>query len=531
MANRSTVLAVASLLVALSAPAVTLRVADQGDVQSLDPHSALEGVQLGCLSNVYEPLIGRDQHMKLSPLLATRWTLRSPTVWRFELRRGVTFHDGTPFTADDVVFSFRRAADQGSALKVWVSTVKEVRKIDDHTVDIETIEPNPIFPDTLTGLYMMSKNWCEANNAERPADRLKGIENVASFKGNGTGLFRIKERQPTTRTVIVRNFAYWEKVEGNVDEVVFTPIGNDSTRLAALMSAAVDVAQPVPLQDVERVKASGMIDVLQAPEFRTVFLGMDLQRDELLFSNIKGKNPFKDPRVCLAVYQAIDEETIKTKVMRNAATPAALLIGPGVRGFQPDMNRRLPFDPAGARRLLADAGYPDGFEVTLNCPNDRLVNDVAICQAVAANLARVGVKVDLQTETKLTYFPRLLRRQTSFYLMSWVATTFDAHDALLVLVGAPNDKGRGQYNVGGYSNPIVDDLITKIESEFGETQRDALIRQAFKIIQDDVVYIPLHQQALAWGVAKHVSLTLLPNNQMYFKWVRVDPGRTVARSR
>ena len=524
----SKILAVAGLLVALSAPAVTLRVANQGDVHSMDPYSVLEGLQLSFLGNVYEPLVGRDKHMRLLPLLATKWTLTSPTVWRFELRRGVTFHDGTAFTSDDVVFSLRRAADQGSALKVWVSTIKEVRKVDDHTVDIETISPNPILPDTLTTLYMMSKIWCEANRADRPADRLKGIENIASFKANGTGPFRVKERQPSTRTVLVRNFTYWDKVEGNVDEVVFTPIGNDSTRLAALMSGAIDVMEPVPLQDVERVKASGIIDVLQAPEFRTVFLGMDQQRDELLFSNIKGKNPFKDRRVRLAFYQAIDEEAIKTMAMRNAATPAALLIAPGVRGFQPDMNRRLSFDPAGARKLLADAGYPDGFDVTLNCPNDRLVNDVAICQAVAANLARVGVKVDLQTETKATYVPRLLRRQTSFYLLSWVATTVDAHDALLLLAGTANDKGQGLYNVGGYSNPRIDELITKIQSELDETHRNSLIREAFKIVQDDIVYIPVHQQALAWGVAKRVSLTPLPNNHMYFKWVKVGPGPAAA---
>ena len=462
--------------------------------------------------------MGRDKKMELVPLLATKWTQKSPTVWRFDLRHGVKFHDGTPFTADDVLFTFKRAAVDGSDMTGSVASFKEARKIDDYTIEVETATPNPILPDVLTTLGIMSKKWCEENKAEKPVDRRKGIENTASFKANGTGPFRLKERQPSVRTVLVRNFNYWDKVESNLDEVVFTPIGNDATRVAALLSGETDVMEPVPLQDVERVKSGGFT-VLQGPELRTIFLGMDQKRDELQFSSVKGKNPFKDVRVRRAFYQAIDIETIKSRVMRGASTPTALMVGPGVRGFQPDMNKRLPYDPEASKKLLAEAGYPSGFEVTLNCPNDRYVNDAAICQAVAANLARVGVKINLAAETKVSYFPKILRRDTSFYLLGWTPSTTDSHDALSALMATPDGKGQGQFNLGWYSNAKFDDLTHKIQSETDEKKRNEMIREAFKIHQDDVGHIPLHQQTLAWAFSNKVTLTQLPDNRMFFKWV------------
>ena len=507
--------------VALAAPlsqAVTLRVSNQGDVQSMDPHSLNESLQLSFTGNVYESLIERDKSMNLAPALATKWTQQSPTVWRFDLRPGVKFHDGTPFTADDVVFTFKRAAGEGSDMKGYTNPIKEVRKVGDLAVDIETNAPYPILPDTLTTLAMMSKKWCEDNKAERPVDRRKGIENTASFKANGTGPFRLKERQPSVRTVLVKNFNWWGKSESNVDEVVFTPIGNDATRVAALLSGETDVMEPVPLQDVERIKSAG-INVLQGPELRTIFLGMDQKRDELQFSSIKGKNPFKDVRVRRAFYQAIDEETIKARVMRGAALPTALMVGSAVRGFQADMNKRPPYDVEAAKKLLADAGYPNGFEVGLNCPNDRYVNDAAVCQAVAANLARIGVKVNLMAETKNSYFPKILRRDTSFYLLGWTPSTVDSHDVLSAIMATPNDKGQGTFNLGAYSNPKLDELTLKIQSETDQKKRNDMIREAFKIHQDDVGHIPLHQQALAWAHSDKVSLVQLPNNYMYFKWI------------
>ncbi|MEZ5644522.1 MAG: ABC transporter substrate-binding protein [Burkholderiaceae bacterium] len=511
----------AALATAATVSAQTVRIGNQGDALSMDPHSLNESLQLSVTGNVYEPLVDRDADLKLVPGLATSWKQTSPTVWRFELRKGVTFHDGKPFTADDVLFTFARASGEGSDMKSYTNDVKEVRKLGSHTIEIETKAPFPILPDVISLLYIMSKSWSEENQATRPVDRRKGVENAASFRANGTGPFRLRERQPNVKTSFVRNGNYWGKIEGNVVNVEFTPIGNDATRVAALLSGQVDVIEPVPLQDVARINAGGKSKVLQAPELRTIFLGMDQKRDELLFSSVKGKNPFKDKRVRQAFYQAIDINGIQRTVMRGASNPTALMVGPGINGFDAALNKRLPYDPEAARKLLADAGYPSGFEVTMNCPNDRYVNDGAICQAVSANLARIGVKINLQAETKGTYFPKILRRDTSFYLLGWTPGTYDSHNPLNALMRCVDDKGSGQFNLGSYCNPKVDELTVKIQSETDQAKRQAMIAEAFKIHADDVGHLPLHQQALAWGVASNVTLKQRADNFMPFRYISV----------
>ena len=516
-------MAATALFVALSAVGVvasaqTVRIANQGDALSMDPHSLNETLQLSVTGNVYEPLVGRNKDLSLTPMLATSWKQTSPTVWRFELRKGVQFHDGTPFTADDVVFSLARTQVEGSDMKSYTNDFKEVRKIDSHTVEIETKTPFPILPDVLSLVYIMSKKWCETNQATVPVDRRKGVENTASFKANGTGPFRVRERQPNVRTVFTRNGSYWGKIEGNVTEVVFTPIGNDATRVAALLSGEVDVMEPVPVQDIDRVNRSANTRAVTGPELRTIFLGMDQRSDELPYSSVRGANPFKDKRVRQAFYQAIDIKGIKKTVMRGASNPSAQLVGPGINGFQPEM-KRLPYDVEAAKKLMAEAGYPNGFEVSMNCPNDRYVNDGRICQTVAANLSRINVKINLQAETKGTYFPKVLRRDTSFYMLGWTPATYDAHNAMNAIMRCVDDKGAGQFNLGAYCNPKVDELTLKVQAETDKNKRNAYIKEAFDLHAADVGHIPLHQQALAWGVNKKVKLVQLADNFMYFKWI------------
>ncbi|MET3914623.1 peptide/nickel transport system substrate-binding protein [Variovorax sp. OAS795] len=508
----------------LMAGAQTIRIANQGDALSLDPHSLNESLQLSTTANVYETLAGRNKDLSVAPLLATSWKQTSPTVWRFELRKNVQFHDGTPFTADDVLFSFARASGDGSDMKSNTTDIKEVRKVDSHTIEIETKGPFPILPDVITQLMIMSKKWCEENKAVTPVDRRKGIENTASFKANGTGPFRVRERQPNVRTVFTRNATYWGKIEGNAQEIIFTPIANPATRVAALISGEVDVMEPVPVQDIARVNASPTARVISGPELRTIFLGMDQKRDELLYSSVKGKNPFKDKRVRQAFYQAIDIVGIQRTVMRGASRPTALMVGPGINGWNEAQDKRLPYDVEAAKKLLADAGYPNGFEVTMNCPNDRYVNDGQICQSVASNLAKVGVKINLAAETKGTYFPKVLRRDTSFYMLGWTPTTYDSHNALTALMACPDDKtGAGQFNLGAYCNPKVDELTKKIQSETDKPKRDAMLKEAFDLHTADIGHLPLHQQTLAWGVSKKVALTQMADNYMPFKWMSIKP--------
>jgi peptide/nickel transport system substrate-binding protein len=503
------------------ANAKTIRIGNQGDALSMDPHSLNESLQLSVTGNVYEGLTGRNKDLSLAPLLATSWQQTSPTVWRFNLRKGVVFHDGSPFTADDVVFSFQRSGGDGSDMKSYTNDVAEVRKVDSHTVEFITKAPFPILPEVISLVYIMSKKWSEDNQATKPVDRRKGIENAASFRANGTGPYRVRERQPGVKTTFARSGNYWGKIDGNVTEVVYTPITNDSTRVAALISGEIDVMEPVPVQDVARVNASANAKAMQGPELRTIFLGMDQKRDELLYSSVKGKNPFKDKRVRQAFYQAIDIEGIKRTVMRGASNPTALMVGPGINGFDANMNKRLPYDTEAAKKLMAEAGYGAGFEVTMNCPNDRYVNDGEICQAVAANLSRIGVKINLQAEGKGTYFPKILRRDTSFYLLGWTPGTYDSHNMLNALTRCVDDKGSGQFNLGAYCNPKVDELTLKIQSETDKAKRQAMISEAFKIHSDDIGHLPLHQQALAWGVSKKVDLVQLADNFMPFKWMSV----------
>ena len=501
--------------------AATFKFADQGDSISMDPHSLNETFQLNITGNMYEPLVGRGKSLELVPLLATSWKQTAPTIWRFNLRQGVKFHDGTPFNADDVIFSYERAKADGSDMKTYVGPIKEIKKIDDYTIDAITSEPFPILPDTINQWYMMSKAWCEKNNATAPVDVRKGKENAATLRVNGTGPFMLKAREPGVRTVLVPNPAYWDKIESNVTEAIFTPIKNDATRVAALISGDIDMMEPVPLQDIEKLKSAGALNVLQGPELRTIFVGMDQSRDELLFSNIKGKNPFKDKRVRQAFYQAIDIEAIKSRIMRGASTPSNLMIAPGIKGYAADLNKRLPYDTAAAKKLLADAGYPDGFEVGMNCPNDRYVNDADICQAMAAMLARIGVKINLMAETKVTYFPKILSRTTSFYMLGWTPGSYDAHNAIFALLMSPGEHGQGQFNLGSYSNKRVDELGNLIARELDQSKRNAMIAELFKIHSDDIGTIPLHQQALAWASKKNIQLVQLADNNNWLKWVVV----------
>jgi len=520
---KKTLLACLLAAAGIASHAQTVRIAQSGDAQSLDPHSRMETVQLGALGNVFEPLATFDKDLKLIPALATAWEQTSPTVWRFTLRKGVQFHDGTPFTADDVVFSIERAQAPVSDILSLVDSIKHVRAVDTHTVEMETNAPFSILPQVLSMVFMMSKKWCEDNQATIPVDMRKGVENAASFKTNGTGPYKVRERQPNVRTVFERNDSYWGKVEGNVREVVLTPIGNDATRVAALLSGGVDVIDPVPVQDMARINANPNVQVLSGPELRTIFLGMDQKRDELLYSSVKGKNPFKDKRVRQAFYQAIDIEGIKKTVMRGSATPSANMVAPGINGFQADL-KRLPYDVEAAKKLLADAGYGQGFELTMNCPNDRYVNDNRICQTVAANLSRIGIKINLQAETKSLYFAKINQRDTSFYMLGWTPSTYDAHQAFNSLIACVDEKdsGPGHFNLGNYCNPEVDALIKKIQVENNPEQRNAMIRKVAELHAEDVGHLPLHQQYLAWGVSKKIKIAQRADNYMFYRWIHVD---------
>jgi peptide/nickel transport system substrate-binding protein len=468
-----------------------------------------------------EPLVRYNENYKLEPALAVSWELQRDTVWRFKLRENVKFHNGNPFTADDVVFSFGRGMSEGSDYKAALSAIKEIHKVDEHTVDIMLKHPFPILIYTLPSFLMMDKEWAEENSAAKPLDIKAGKAAYAALGANGTGPFVLKSRQPDAKTVVVPNTDWWDTPKHNLTEVVFTPIHAAATRVAALLSGDIDMMYPVPLQDVERIKKTPGFRVLEGPSERSIYLGMDQWRDELLDSSIKDKNPFKDLRVRKAFYHAIDVEAIRDKIMRGASTPAGLMHAPNLHGFDPALNDRYPYDPELAKQLLAEAGYPDGFTVGMNCPNDRYVNDEEICKAVVSMLARVGVDVNLVAETRSKFFEKVQKRETSFFLMGWAAaTTKDAHNLLSYTIHTP-DGEQGTWNASGYSNKRVDELIDKVAYENDPEKRQAMISEAFRIHKEEFGHIPLHQQALAWGVRDGLELVQAPDNILRLYYVNV----------
>jgi peptide/nickel transport system substrate-binding protein len=516
--------AVAVIALTAGAEAKTFRWANDGDSNSMDPYARQETFLLLFDMSFYEPLLRWNREMKLEAALATEWKQTDPTTWRFKLRQGVKFHDGTPFTADDVVFSFDRATHPGSNVASPLATVKEVKKIDDLTVDFITDGPDPILPNNLPTIAIMSKKWCEEHNTTRAADLTKNEESFATRNENGTGPFILVDRQPDVKTVLKKNPDWWGQKDWPIDfdDTVFNRVENASTRVSALLSGELDMLYTVPPQDTDRIEKTAGMKIWKTPELRTIFLGMDQSRDELLESNIKGKNPFKDKRVRQAFTMAIDEEAIAAKVMRGFAKVTALMVGPGVNGYDPALDKRFPYDPAAAKKLLAEAGYPDGFEVGFDCPNDRYVNDEAICQAVVAMLARIGVKANLLAQTRAKYFGKINapKYDTSFYLLGWTPGTQDALDMIKALVMTRKDKN-GVFNVGGYSNPELDKLAGEIQVELNQDKRNTLISQALKLIKDDYAYIPLHQQIVVWATRDTVEVVPAGNNAFQLRYVKM----------
>lgn len=530
MRNKIQILAVAAAMataLALAAPASakTFRFANAGDANSMDPYSRNETFLLTFTHNIYEPLVRWDRNTKLEAALATEWSQPSATTWRFKLRPNVKFHDGAPFSADDVIFSINRANGQGSNMTGHFVTFKDIRKIDDLTVEVETKYPDPVFASKMAQIAIMNKAWAEKNNAQFTSDLTKKEENYATRNANGTGPFMLRVREPDVRTLLVVNPNWWDKPQHNLTEVEFRVISNDATSIAALLSGQVDMLYTVPPQDTDRITQTKGLKIVQTPEFRTVFLGFDQARDELVESNIKGKNPFRDVRVRRAFYQAIDIEAIKTRVMRGQASPTALMVAPGVSGFVKELNDRYPYDPEAAKKLLADAGYANGFEVGMDCPNDRYVKDEAICQAVVAMLARIGVKVNLLAQTRARYFAKILGPgyNTSFYMLGWTpGATYDVHNVFeQIMHGRNTQTKQGGFNVGGWSNKRFDDLSDAIEREIDSNKRNTMIAEAHKIHKDEFGHIPLHQQVIVWAARDNIDLVQPGDNFFPLRYVQV----------
>lgn len=511
------------VLASVGVQAKTFKWSSASDIATWDIHSQNNALQNGIHAAVYESLLYYNSRtFKIEGVLATAWREISPTQMRMTLRSGVKFHDGSPLTVDDAVFSIQRAMMPTSNFTPYIQGIEKVVKVNDTSFDIFSKSPNPVLLNQMTELRIMSKAWAEKNKSVAPKNIKTQEENFAHRNANGTGPFMLKEWVPDQKLVLTQNKGWWGKAEGNITEIVYTPVKADATRIAALLSGEVDLVLDPSPQDLPRIRSSADLKVLDGVENRTIFLGMDQHRDELVGSSVKGKNPLKDVRVRKALYQAIDADAITRVTMRGLGEATGALVAPQVNGWTKEVHRRHPFDVAAAQKLLADAGYKDGFEVDFACPNNRYINDEQICQAVTSMWSRIGVKAKLRTLPLVTYFPMIQRNEASIYMLGWGVPTFDALYSLQSLVRTVGTGGDGNYNVGRYSNPQMDELVDRIKKETDLKLRTELLTKALQLQNDDVAHIPLHNQVIPWVMKKSIDVVHRADNRLDWRLIQVN---------
>ena len=514
---------VTTLLVTPVQAANVLRWGAHIDARSFDVHIYNSAYLQRFWQLTYEALVEKDPELNFIPCLATEWKPIDHTTWEFKLRRGVKFHNGAPFSAEDVVFSINRAKAPTSNFKKYVHTIEEVIAKDDYTILIKTKGPNPTLPNQLSIVYIMDKDWCEKHGVVEPLNYssfTKGkADSYAVRHANGTGAFKLELFEPDIRTIFVRNENWWglkREAHHNLDKIIVTPISSNTTRVAALLSGELDFITEAPLQDLSRIEKNPGTHAEQVMETRTIFYVVDTQSPELPSCNVKGKNPLADRRVRQAIYQAIDIEAIRDVVMRGSTIPAGMLVPPGVFGYNKEQGKRLPFDPEASKRLLAEAGYPDGFSLTLSVPHFAGWKTEEIGQATIPMLAKVGINAKLDVQPGSKYWPGIFKGEHDFFIMGFGNPTVDSQ----YMLESWGEKSR--WNPKYYSHPDIKALNKKISTQLDTKRRLALIKQAFQIMLDDVAVIPLHYQMLNQGARDNVKIPLSPTSQHHVHWGRIE---------
>ena len=494
-----------------SANAETLRWARVGDALTLDPHSANEGPTSTLLHHIYETLVERATDGSLVPRLATEWSIHpdDPSVWVFKLREGVTFHDGAAFTAEDVVASLERVRMESSDFKGLHTAVESAEAVDDYTVHVKMSGPSPLYPQNLTNFFIVDKDWIEANGVEVPQDFKAGEEKYTVRNTNGTGPYTLVSRDPEVRTVLAYNENHWDEAP-QVSEIIYTPIKEAATRVAALLSGEVDLVQDVPVQDIERLTQTAGFTVATGPENRTIFFTYDMTSESLI--SMPGDNPFAKPEVREALALALDRDAIRQVVMRGQSVPSGVNVPPFVNGWTEAMDAYDQPDIARATELMAGAGYPDGFAIDLHCPNDRYLNDEAICQAFVGMLGRIGISANLVSQSRTIHFPAIQNREVDFYLLGWGVPTFDSQYIFDFLVHSP-EEGRGGWNGSRYENAEVDAMIKTLATETDLDARNQTIADIWAQLQEDRLFLMVHNQLLAYAMRDGISLEVHPENQ------------------
>lgn len=505
LAVASLICAALSLTGTLSAAAAELRIGLSADVTSLDPHFLNVAPNNNAAWHVFDALVHVDANARLAPGLAVSWRAIDPTTWEFKLRKGVKFHDGSDFTAADVIFSLERPATLAASPGPFTGFVKPIvakKIIDPWTLQFKTAAPYAMLPYDLDSIFIVSKK----------ATAGAATENFNSGKAAvGTGPYKLVRFARGERIELARNDAYWGRQKGKLaawDKVTLRILPADTARIAALLAGDLDAIENIPTADLTRLKTNAHLRLEQKVSWRTLFLHMDQYREHPPHLSDKSgrplaKNPFKDARVRLALSKAINRRAIVERVMEGYAIAAGNLVSPAVFGHV-DALKAETYDPEAAKRLLAEAGFPDGFALTLHAPNDRYVNDEQLAQAVAQMLARVGIQTRVETMPASVYFAKARAGEFAFALLGW--GSFSGDLALRALLATPNaDKGYGAWNWGRYSNPKVDALLLQGFATLDETKREALAREAATLALKDVPVILLHHQLASWAMNKGIA--------------------------
>ena len=501
-----TLLAAVSIVLgaALPAPALAadLSIALGADVTSIDPHFHNLTPNNNVGGHIFEPLVSKDQRGRLTPALAESWRTIDELTWEFRLRRGVKFHDGAEFTAADVAFSLDRVPTVPNSPSPFTTYSKQITEkiiVDPYTIRLKTAAPYPLMPNDMGTILIVSSRAAKGASTE---DFNSGKATI------GTGPFRFVRFAKGERIELARHDAYWGP-KAPWDRVTLRIVSSDPSRVAALLAGDVGAIENVPTADLARVAKTPGLSVFRIVSHRVMYLHLDSSRDKSPFVTDKAgrpldRNPLKDVRVRRAMSKAINRTALVERVMEGAAVATGQLMPEGMFGYVPQLKPE-PFDPEGARKLLAEAGYPDGFGLTLHAPNNRYVNDEQVAQAIAQMLSRVGIVTRVDAMPSAVFFSRGNKLDFSFMLVGWGSDTAEASSPLKALLATFNTgKGMGASNRGRYSSAKMDALLDQALATVDDARRESLLQQATEVAMNDLGIIPLYHQENLWAARKGI---------------------------
>ena len=484
-------------------PALTMAVG--APVTSLDPHYHQLSPNNAAASMIFDRLVNTDERSRLVPGLATEWRAVEPTVWEFRLRPGVRFHNGQEFTADDVAFTIARVPNvpnSPSSFAIYTRPIRAVEVVDPLTIRFRTESPYPLLPMDFSNVFILDRQTHEGAATE---DYNSGRVAI------GTGPYRVLSHRNGDRIEFERNDGYWGDRPAFA-RVTYRMITNDAARTAALLAGDVDFIDQVPTSDLARLRQDQRVALSETTGLRIIFIGLDHLRTEAspFVADNNGqpipRNPLKDVRVRRALSIALDRQAIVDRVMEGAATPAGQFLPAGIYSHVPDLGPPRP-DPEGARRLLAEAGFPQGFRIQLNAPNDRYINDARIAQAVGQMWTRIGVRTAVEAQPWTAFIARASRQEFSAFLIGWGSNPEGSHPLRNLVATWDRERGWGASNRGRYSNPELDRMIEQALTELDDAKRERILQDAQRLAMEDVAIIPLHIQTNIWAMRRGLAHT------------------------